>query len=55
MVLTSALGSTFMGRGLHPCLVTSYKVVWNALWPSGALSSIQLMFACLGGGIDDLK
>ena len=34
ILLASALGSTFMGRGLQPCLVTNFRVVWNAQWPS---------------------
>ena len=37
-VLTLAPGSTLTGSGLHPCLVTSCKVVWKALWLYCALS-----------------
>ena len=38
MVLISAPGSTFTGRGLQPCFATIWRVVWNDVWPSGARS-----------------
>ena len=53
IVLTSALGSTLMGIGLHNCFVTRCSVVWKDLWPSGALS-VQLTFTHLEG-VNDLN
>ena len=38
MVLVSAPGSTFTGRGLQPCFVIIWRVVWNDVWPLGAWS-----------------
>ena len=38
IVLISAPGSTFTGRGLQSCFMTIWRVVWNDVWPSGAQS-----------------
>ena len=38
MIFASAPGSTLTSSDLQTCLVTSCKVVWNDLWPLGALS-----------------
>ena len=38
MIFASAPGSTLTSSNLQPCLMTSCKVVWNDLWPLGALS-----------------
>ena len=38
IIFASAPGSTLTDSGLQPCLVISCKVVWNDLWPSGAMS-----------------